>query len=266
MNVGVILQQPIVNTGMPLEALNYLASLDFLKIRRELDYSELPTPWEVANRYEVCDSNDRVFMKVTEGSEPCDRLCFKPVQRGLVLRVTDMSGQEIARLKKDFKCCAGWGCCANFDCCALEMFMESPVGRHLSSSRQMCSCCCPRFRVFDAYGKQMYDMNGPCCPCQVPGCTEDLEFPLSNPEGSYSGAKVTKIWDGMGRVCCTKTNTFGCHFPPRMDVKRKLSIFGSLFALDYVEFENNGNGEFGDGGESYPIYPSESYQADTGWA
>ncbi|XP_069116411.1 phospholipid scramblase 3-like [Argopecten irradians] len=127
----------------------------------------------------------------------------------------------------------------------MEMFIESPVGQQLSSSRQMCYCCYPKFHVFDAYGKQMYDMNGPCCPWQGPGCTEDLEFPLSNPGGSDSGAMVTKIWDGMGRACCTNANTFGCHFPPGMDVQRKLSIFGSVFALDYVEFENNGDGGSG---------------------
>ncbi|XP_069116432.1 phospholipid scramblase 1-like [Argopecten irradians] len=242
---GVVKQQPVGFSQNPMGAtgaLEYLASLNFIKIRQKVDIAELLTPWEVANRYEVCDENDRAFMRVQEESDTCERQCCMPVQRGLVLHVTDMSGQEIAQVRKDFKCCAGGSCCASADCCAIEMFTDSPVGHNISRSRQMYYCCFPKFHVFDGSGQQMYEINGPCIPCQGPGCTDDLEYPLTNPGGSDANAKVTKIWDGIGRGCCTYANTFGCHYPPGMDVQRKLSIFGSVFVLDYLIFERNDGG------------------------
>ncbi|XP_069116381.1 phospholipid scramblase 1-like [Argopecten irradians] len=237
---GIVMQQPISTGEKSVSAVDYLATLDFIKIRQKVDLAEVLTPWEVANRYEVSDANDRVFMRVTEESATCERQCCMPVQRALVLHVTDMQGQELAQIKKDFKCCAGGSWCANADCCAMEMTTESPVGRSISRVRQMFYCCFPKLHVFDGYDKQVFEITGPCCPCQGPGCYGDLEYPLSNPGGSASGAKVTKIWDGAARACCTYANTFGCHFPPNMDVQKKLSVFGSVFALDYLLFENNG--------------------------
>ncbi|XP_060075408.1 phospholipid scramblase 1-like [Ylistrum balloti] len=241
--MAAITKQPVgFGNQMPLNAMEYLASLDFIKIRQQVDLAEVLTPWQVANRYEVLDANDREFMRVTEESDICERQCCMPVQRALVLHVTDLSGQEFAQVKKDFKCWAGGSCCASADCCAIEMWTESPVGQTISRSRQMYYCCYPRFHVFDGHGQQMFEITGPCCPCQGPGCYADLNYPLTNPGGSDAGAKVTKIWDGAGRACCTFANTFGVHFPPGMDVQRKLSIFGSVFVLDYLLFENNDGG------------------------
>ena len=36
--------------------------------------------------------------------------------------------QEVIRITRDFKCCAGGSCCAFADCCALEVIVEAPVG------------------------------------------------------------------------------------------------------------------------------------------
>ncbi|OWF37708.1 phospholipid scramblase 3-like [Mizuhopecten yessoensis] len=237
---GIVLKQP-TGAVQQSNALAFLANLDFIKIRQKVDLAELFTPWEVKNRYEVCDRNDQVFMYVTEESDTCERLCFLPVQRGLVLHVTDVNGQEIAQIKKNFKCCAGGSCCASADCCAMEMWVDQPVGRTLAHVRQMVYCCSPKFHVFDGNGTQVFEVTGPCCICQGPGCYGDIEYPLTNPGGSDANARVTKIWDGAGRACCTHANTFGCHFPANMDVQQKLSVFGSTFVLDYLLYENNGD-------------------------
>ncbi|OWF52069.1 phospholipid scramblase 1-like isoform X2 [Mizuhopecten yessoensis] len=238
---GIVMKQPVATNESTINALDYLANLDFVKIRQKVDIAELITPWEVQNRYEVCDANDRVFITVTEESATCQRVFCTASQRSLVLHIQDISGQELAQIKKDFKCCAGGSVCAKADCCAMEMFVERPVGQPIAHVRQMFYCCFPKFHVFDGYGKQVFEMTGPCCPCQGPGCYDDLEYPLSNSGGSDSGAKVTKIWDGAGRACCTNANTFGIHFPANMDVQKKLSLFGAVFVLDYFMFESNDN-------------------------
>lgn len=44
--------------------------------------------------------------------------------------------QEIIRVQRDFKCCAGFNCLAGFDHCAMELRVEAPVGQTVGYVKQ----------------------------------------------------------------------------------------------------------------------------------
>ena len=44
--------------------------------------------------------------------------------------------QEVIRVTREFKCCAGCCWCANLDCCAHEITVEAPVGQVVGYVRQ----------------------------------------------------------------------------------------------------------------------------------
>jgi len=48
-----------------------------------------------------------------------------------------MKLQEVIRVVRDFKCCAGKGrCCACCRCCQMEVSIEAPVGEVIGYVRQ----------------------------------------------------------------------------------------------------------------------------------
>ena len=44
--------------------------------------------------------------------------------------------QEVMRIRRDFKCCAGCSCLAAVDCCAFEVVVESANGEVMGYVRQ----------------------------------------------------------------------------------------------------------------------------------
>ena len=86
--------------------------------------------------------------------------------------------QEIMRVQRNFKCCAGCSWCACSDCCAMELWVEAPVGNVIGFVRQECSPWAPKFGVYDAEHNQLAEIGGPCCICNGP-CCGDVEFPVS---------------------------------------------------------------------------------------
>jgi len=44
--------------------------------------------------------------------------------------------QEVIRVRREFKCCAGFSCFAGIETCALEVSVEAPVGEVIGYVRQ----------------------------------------------------------------------------------------------------------------------------------
>ena len=44
--------------------------------------------------------------------------------------------QEVIRVVREFKCCAGGNCCAFSDCCAMELSVEAPPGQPVGFVKQ----------------------------------------------------------------------------------------------------------------------------------
>ena len=60
--------------------------------------------------------------------------------------------QEVIRINREFKCCAGCNCCAGANCCSMEVEIEAPVGQvvgyvkqqyvHVHGGTWVCVCVC----------------------------------------------------------------------------------------------------------------------------
>jgi rRNA processing protein Gar1 len=54
--------------------------------------------------------------------------------------------------------------------------------------------------------------------------------------------KIAKNWSGLGKEMFTKADNFGVSFPAHFSVKQKCILLGAVFLIDFVHFEQNGNG------------------------
>jgi hypothetical protein len=70
--------------------------------------------------------------------------------------------QEVMRLNRPLKCCAGTPCCAAIDCCSHESTVEAPVGNVIGYIRQTSACCAFNFDIEDAGGRPVLEIQGPC--------------------------------------------------------------------------------------------------------
>ena len=64
------------------------------------------------------------------------RQCCGPA-RGFTLHVTDNNNQEVIRIVRPFKCCAGNCWCAHpNNCCSMELEVQAPVGQVIGYVKQ----------------------------------------------------------------------------------------------------------------------------------
>ena len=73
-----------------------------------------------------------VYRKFCLSTILCDFVQFRTfrVQRLLQFK------QEVIRVTREFKCCAGYNCCAGCDCCAMEIRVEAPIGQVCGYTKQ----------------------------------------------------------------------------------------------------------------------------------
>ncbi|XP_060588604.1 phospholipid scramblase 1-like [Ruditapes philippinarum] len=240
MQMGVVQQ----GGGLP-PSLQYLAGLDQIIVKQKIEALEVLTGFETRNRYAVLNNQGQQIFFVQEESSLCER-CFCPMNRGLTLHMTDNNSQEVMQFRREFKFCTGCCWCGE-GCCNMQFTVESPVGRQLGSVRTGDSKCKAHMKVYDASDKHMFTLWGPCCPCQcVCGCTDDINFPITDPSLTTQVGNVAKQWRG----CCVDTFTdadqFCLTFPADMTVECKALLIGALFLAEFYVFEqqknNNGGG------------------------
>ena len=75
--------------------------------------------------------------------------------------------QEVIRVNRDFKFCAGCNCLAACDECQMTISVESPAGNVIGTVRQQLSCLPPCLDVMDSDGQVILRIQGPplmLCP------------------------------------------------------------------------------------------------------
>jgi len=159
--------------GVPA-GLEYLSQVDQLLVHQQIEVFELLTNWETKNRYMVKNSVGQQVYFAQEESDECQRQCCGP-SRGFIMHITDNLGQEVIRVRREFKCCAGWNCCANCESCSMEVIVEAPVGTVIGAVKQECSFCAPTYGIFDSEGRRVLGVLGPVCFCQAICCPSDIE-------------------------------------------------------------------------------------------
>jgi hypothetical protein len=223
--------------------LEYLTQIDQLLVHQQVELFEVFTNWETANRYQVKNSVGQQIYFAHEESDVCQRQCCGP-NRGFTMHITDNMQQEVMRVTREFKCCAGCCWCANVDACGFEVAVEAPVGQVVGYVRQAQSGWSPHYDILNASREPVLKIRGPCCILQGACCTWDQNFNVMSLDLANEVGKVSKQWTGFVKEMYTNADNFGVSFPADLDVKVKATLLGAVFLIDFMFFEqpkNNNN-------------------------
>jgi len=231
--------RPETIPGCP-PGLEYLTQIDQLLVHQQIELLEVVTDWETPNKYAIKNTMGQQVYFAAEESGECMRQCCSS-DRGFVMHITDNLGQEVIRVNREFKCCAGCNWCAGSDCCAMVVTIEAPPGNHIGTVKQAASFLAPKYQIMDASDNVIFCVEGPVCMCQGPCCTQDMDFNVTSPDGQHQVGKISKQWSGMVREYFTAADNFGITFPMDLDVKMKACMVGALFLIDFMYFENKNN-------------------------
>jgi len=222
-------------TGVP-PGLEYLDQVDQLIVHQQVELLEIMSGFETKNRYAIKNTMGQQVYFAFEESECCHRNCCGS-ERGFVMHIVDNRSQEVMRVTRPFKLCAGCCWCADADCCSCEIQVEAPPGQVIGSVRQLGSKWKPVYGICDVSGNQILKIGGPCCPCQTVCCTADVDFMIKGTDGVTEVGKITKQWGGFIQEVISKADIFSCTFPMDMDIKMKATILGATFLIDFMYFE-----------------------------
>lgn len=223
--------------------LEYLTQIDQLLVHQQVELFEVFTNWETANRYQVKNSVGQQIYFAHEESDVCQRQCCGP-SRGFTMHITDNMQQEVIRVTREFKCCAGCCWCADIDHCGFEVAVEAPVGQIVGYVRQAQTGWYPYYDILNANREPVLKIHGPCCVCQGACCTWDQNFNVMSLDLANEVGKVSKQWSGFVKEMYTNADNFGVTFPSDLDVKVKATLLGAVFLIDFMFFEqpkNNNN-------------------------
>ncbi|KAK7087609.1 phospholipid scramblase 1-like [Littorina saxatilis] len=226
--------QPNCSPGM-----EYLTQLDQLLIQQETHLLEILAGWECKNKFKVLNSLGQQVYYAFEESSICQRMCCAQA-RGFVYHITDNMQQEIFRVRRDFKCCTGVFCCPG-EGCYYYATVEDRNGQILGHVSNLTFCCTPLFGIFDESKNLIAEIRGPCCPCQMVCCTNDVDFPVIDTKDQSQIGTISKQWPGLLKEMFTDSDNFRVSFPINMDVKKKALMFGAIFIIDMMLYERNQN-------------------------
>jgi len=229
---------PIGGAGCP-PGLEYLTQVDQILIKQVIELIEIFTGWETNNRFRVLNTLGQQVYFIQEETDCMQRQCCGP-GRGFILHVTDNNQQEVMRIERPFKCCAGCPWCAGDGCCAWELSVEAPVGNVIGYVRQECSSWKPKFKLMDTDKQDLAIIEGPCCVCNSP-CCGDVEFPVYDPGKNQEIGMLAKQWTGALSEYFTDADNFCVKFPLDMDVRMKALYFGAMMLIDFMYFEQKKN-------------------------
>ncbi|XP_013065706.2 phospholipid scramblase 1-like isoform X1 [Biomphalaria glabrata] len=220
--------------------LEYMAAIDQLICKQEVSLFEVLTGIEAVNKYRVFNTLNQQAYWALEESDCCNRIYCGP-NRGFVFHITDNSQQDVMTIVRPFLCCKGCCCCAD-GCCKYPIYVNDRAGQLLGIVRMMNSCWTPHFGIFDHNEVLLYEIWGPCCPCQCAcGCTDDIEFPIKSVKDNTQVGTVSKVWAGSFREMLTDADTYSVRFPVNLDVRHKALMFACIFLIDFAVFETQKN-------------------------
>ncbi|CAF1124337.1 unnamed protein product, partial [Brachionus calyciflorus] len=170
-------------------------------------------------------------------SDACMRICCG-TQRSFTIHVVDATNQEVIRVSREFKFCAGNSCCAGCcDCCAHEITVSSPDGSVFGYVKQKGSFIRPKFDILDESHEPVLKLEGPFCILDGPCFPGNQQFRLLTLDGKTQIGKLQKEYAGFVREMVSSADRFGIEFPVDLSVKTKATLIGALFLIDFMFFE-----------------------------
>ncbi|KAG9273724.1 phospholipid scramblase 1 [Astyanax mexicanus] len=221
-------QRPV---GCP-PGLEYLTQIDQLLVHQKIELAEVILGWETNNKYLVKNTLGQQVFYVAEENDCCTRQCCGPM-RSFVLHVQDNMGQEVMTLTRPLRCAS---CCC--PCCLQELEVQAPPGNPIGYVIQKWHPFLPKFIVQNEKREDVLRIQGPFCACN---CCSDVNFEVMSMDESTQVGRICKQWTGMLQEAFTDADNFGIKFPMDLDVKIKAVLFGALFLIDFMFFENSNN-------------------------
>lgn len=208
--------------------LEYMAMVDQLIIKQQMEILEAFTGFETANKYKILNSLGQDVFYAKEDTDCCTRQCCGP-GRPFEMNILNNQMQEVMHLVRPLRCQA---CC--FPCCLQELEVHSPPGTVIGTVEQEWSIFYPKFVIKDESGEPILRITGPFCGCE---CCSDVDFILTSVATDQEIGKISKQWSGLGKEVFTDADNFGINFPLDLDVKVKATLLGATFLIDFMYFE-----------------------------
>ncbi|CAF4639461.1 unnamed protein product, partial [Rotaria socialis] len=221
--------------------LSFLTSVSKLFFQQEASLTQTLTGLSMAQRFRVINEEGQVVLNVAENKRNvAGRVCCA-ARRGFVLEVYDLSNQEVMRISREFKCCAGSCCwCANIDCCAYEVVVESPPGTVIGIVRQTQSCWRTHLSLMDSTGAEQLKVISPCCICKgVFCCCCENKFKIMSSRSDIEIGGIFKEYAGVVNQALTGAEKYTINFPIDMPTNLKVISLGALFLINFLEFGGN---------------------------
>lgn len=228
----------------PLEAMANAAA-------NALDLDALGNLGEVANKYDVYTDDGGDKFRVVEQSEYCGltgRCCCNP-NHELKLHVyapDDVSPKdEVMIFERPCKC---GQCCSCCNICQQEMTVFDGEGGQLGYIKQpfLGGGFAPKLEVMDREDDEDHyatvEYEGFCC---VAGLCCDHTFVLKDREGNEIGKVVKQkpsSFEELAVEVASDSDVFAIEFQKDLDARKKATLFGALHLIDYMFFENEGEG------------------------
>lgn len=91
-----------LNRGIP-QGLEYLATLDTVLVKQDLELLEAVLGCETKNKYKLMSNTGELMFKAKEDTSFCNRYCCGPI-RSFELDIKDLLGNSIIRLDRPLRC------------------------------------------------------------------------------------------------------------------------------------------------------------------
>ncbi|PIK50223.1 putative phospholipid scramblase 1-like [Apostichopus japonicus] len=156
------------------------------------------------------------------------------------MHIMDNMSQEVMKVCKEFKFCAGRCCaccagCCNGKTCGFNVAVEAPPGCPIGYVIQRPSLCGDHLSILDENHETLLKIRGPGCSC---GSTySDIEFNVLSSDETEEIGKITKQWAGYVQEVFTKADNFSIQFPMDLEVKTKAILIGAVLLIDFMFFE-----------------------------
>lgn len=217
--------------------LAYLKPLDEINVKQVVSMTEMMFAVSGESKYGVFNNKGEQVFYAHEESDRCQRLNC-PKTRQFILHIVDQSNQEIIRVEREFRCCAGacsiLACC---DGCRQEIKVQAPAGTPIGSVVQECSFGRPNYSLRDDKDNQVMFLVAPHCICDGPySCCCDNKFTLFGQDGSTEIGAVFKKYRGYIAEAMTSADEFSMKLPVDMDVRMKAVALAALFLVDFAHF------------------------------
>eukprot|EP00924_Labyrinthula_sp_SR-Ha-C_P011573 snap_masked-scaffold_17-processed-gene-1.33-mRNA-1 protein AED:1.00 eAED:1.00 QI:0/-1/0/0/-1/1/1/0/323 len=244
------LQMPQSNSGDPL---SFLLNRPRLLVKQRVEKLEALAGLagfdavEFANKYDVIDANTgEVLLNMAEESNCFIRACCKP-NHPVKMRVLDarpgMTGQEVMRIDKPFKC----GCCSFFNICAQEQTTLLLNETKLGSSQKVTpcgGCFTPEFDIRNSSDEEVYKLKGPCCTVGglIELCTQQ-SFDLTGVKDEQSKGRIVHLPPGSGSEGLTEIAGDADRLllelgnGENIDSAALANLLGTVILLDYAFYE-----------------------------